>query len=421
MDEALEGDFIARVGDEFQVGGGVLDVRLFKEADAAGDGEWNLLPGEFELQFQRVKVGAVEHGDLVEAGAFFAEFKGALGDEGGLLGGIGAGDEGGFHAGLARRREFLGKLVHVGTDGGVGHAQDFGCAAVVGLNFKDFGAGIAFGEIQDIGEVRSAPGVDALGVVAHNHDVLMTGGEEVDEIALKFICVLVFVHEDELETALILFANVLVVLQELEPEGEQVVEVHGVGGAFAVGVLLGEFRDGGGKLREITELAREQFVGALMGIGGEGKDFVEHIGLGEVGAFGVDLGVGDAGFDEVAGVIAVEDGKIAIVTEGFGVEAKDAGANGMKSAAPEGTEFVAEEVGNAAHHFGSGFVGEGEQQDSFRGDALFEKEGDAIGEGAGLAGPGAGNDEGGAWRGGDGGELLFVQFARIVNVQPDFG
>ena len=36
-----------------------------------------------------------------------------------------------------------------------------------------------------------------------------------------------------------------------------------------------------------------------------------------------------------------------------------------------------------------------------------------------LAGAGAGNNEGGSGRCGDGGKLLFIEFARVVNVQPD--
>ena len=123
LHEPLEGNFVARVGDKFQIGGGVLDMRLLKKTDAAGDGKRNLLPRQFQLQFQRVKMRAIQHGDLVQARALLAQFQGALRDERRLLAGVVALHRGRFEAGLAGGREFLGELIHVGGDGGVGHRE----------------------------------------------------------------------------------------------------------------------------------------------------------------------------------------------------------------------------------------------------------------------------------------------------------
>ena len=64
----------------------------------------------------------------------------------------------------------------------------------------------------------------------------MPRGEQVNQIALEPVGVLVFVHENELEAPLVLFADGGMVGQEVEPKDEQVVEIHGVGGAFAFGV-----------------------------------------------------------------------------------------------------------------------------------------------------------------------------------------
>ena len=175
---------------------------------------------------------------LVQVQPFLAQFEHALGDEGGLLGGIAAGHEHGLRAGFARGRELLGELVDVRGDGGVGDVQDLRRAAVVGFDLVDLRARIALGELEDVLEVRAAPGVDALRVVAHDHDVVMPRGEQVNEVALELVGVLVFVHEDELEAPLVMFAHVGVVLQQLEPEHEQVVEVHRIRGAFAGGVTL---------------------------------------------------------------------------------------------------------------------------------------------------------------------------------------
>jgi hypothetical protein len=58
-------------------------------------------------------------------------------------------------------------------------------------------------------------------------------GQQINQVALKLVRVLILVHEHELEAPLIQFAHVGVFLQQLEPEHEQIVEIHRVGGELA--------------------------------------------------------------------------------------------------------------------------------------------------------------------------------------------
>ena len=90
----------------------------------------------------------------------------------------------------------------------------------------------------------------------------------------------------------------------------------------------------------------------------------------------------------------------------------------VEGAAPKVGGVAFEQHADARHHFGGGFVGEGEQENAVGGDALLDEEGGAIGQGAGLAGTGAGDDESGAGRSGDGGALLFVEIAVVIHPQP---
>ena len=71
----------------------------------------------------------------------------------------------------------------------------------------------------------------------------MPRGEQVNQVALELVGVLIFVHQNELEAALVMFAHLGVLLQQLEPEREQVVKVHRVGRAFAFDVALRQVRD----------------------------------------------------------------------------------------------------------------------------------------------------------------------------------
>ena len=92
------------------------------------------------------------------------------------------------------------------------------------------------GELEHVAEVRAAPRVDALRVVADRHDVVVSTAEQVDQRALHLVGVLVFVDEDELELGLIRGSRLLVFLQQAQPLGEQVVKVHHAVGHLALGV-----------------------------------------------------------------------------------------------------------------------------------------------------------------------------------------
>ena len=86
-------------------------------------------------------------------------------------------------------------------------------------------------EVQDIGDVGAAPGVNGLVVVAHNHEVLILGGQQVGDLVLHVVGVLILVHADVAEALLVLFQHLGARAQQIERADEQVVEVHSVGGA----------------------------------------------------------------------------------------------------------------------------------------------------------------------------------------------
>ena len=81
---------------------------------------------------------------------------------------------------------------------------------------------------------------------------------------------------------------------------------------------------------------------------------------------------------------------------------------------------MTQQIRDAPHHFTGSLVGEGQQQDAVRRDALFEQIGDPIRERSRLAGPSPSDDE--CRTGGrcNGGALLFVQFARVIDLKMNF-
>ncbi len=75
----------------------------------------------------------------------------------------------------------------------------------------------------------------------------------------------------------------------------------------------------------------------------------------------------------------------------LGILSEELGAEAVERAEPD--PLAGCELGHAAQHFVSGLVGEREGQDLRGGDAAFEQMGDAVGDDAGLAAAGAGEDQ----------------------------
>ena len=159
----------------------------------------------------------------------------------------------------------------------------------------------------------------------------------------------------------------------------------------------------------------EHLLDRLVRVDRQRENFPQHLGLGKARRLHVDLRLADAGLDQVPGVLAVQDGEIALVAEHGRVLAQDAVADGMKRAAPERGQLLPQQIRHAPHHFPGGLVGERQQQDAVRRNALLQQVGHAVGERARLARARAGDDQRRPRRRGDGGELLLVQFARVVN------
>ena len=100
----------------------------------------------------------VEHGYLAQVGARFPQFLNALHHESRLIVGILQRHKRRFHArGMARGLQMFFKLPYIRGNGGICHLQHLGYASVVRLDLVHRRAGVAFGELQDILEIRAAP------------------------------------------------------------------------------------------------------------------------------------------------------------------------------------------------------------------------------------------------------------------------
>jgi len=313
--------------------------------------------------------------------------------------------------------EIFAELLRVRGDRGVGEGEDLGDGAVVCLDDVFGRTGVFVGKVEDVAEVGSAPRVDGLGIVADDHEIVLRGGEEVDELGLEGVGVLILVDEDPLELALVVLADPGILLQEPQRLDEEIIEVHRVGGLFFLLVSFVQFLDGDGEMFEVGVAAVEQVGDPDAGVGGEAEDVGEDFGFGKAHRLGVDLALADDGVHDLLLILSVHDGEAAFPAEEVGVAAEDAVADGVEGAAPEITRVVGDEFLDTVEHFPGGLVGKGEQENAAGADPVVEEVGDPVGEGTRFATAGSGDDEGRARGCGDGGELLFVQFDRVVDLR----
>ena len=228
--------------------------------------------------------------------------------------------------------------------------------------------------------------------------------EEMDEAVLGVVDVLVLVDEDVAEALLPLGRDLGMGLEHLDRLLDEVVEVEGA--VVGEGGLVAAI-DGGDDLLE-GALRRAAIVIRAHHLILRAADGVEDVGglvLLRV-VVGVDQGLAGDGLL----VALVEDHEVVGHADGLAIDAEDAGADRMESAGPDARRHLADEVGDARLHLVGGLVGEGDREDVLGRDAgLADHVGDAVGERAGLATAGAGEDENGAFGRRGGHALLRVK------------
>ena len=111
-------------------------------------------------------------------------------------------------------------------DDGVGRLEDAVGGAVVLLELYRVAVLVVLLKVEDVADVRAAPAVDGLVVVAHDAQVVLPRGQGVDELVLHAVGVLVLVHQDVFEQLLVARQHVRGVAQQDVGLQEQVVEVH---------------------------------------------------------------------------------------------------------------------------------------------------------------------------------------------------
>ncbi|OQC33374.1 MAG: hypothetical protein BWX70_00168 [Verrucomicrobia bacterium ADurb.Bin070] len=190
-----------------QEGDDILDVRLLEHADAGGDYKRQARAPEHHLQLDRVEVRPVKHRHVAQGIAVLLIPPDHSQHRARLLVAVAQEKDLRLVARLARGTQRLLELFGVALDTGVRHSQHLRHAAVIAFQLDDPATVPALRELHDVLEVRAAPRVDALKIVAHGHHVAAEPAQDVHHASLQQIGVLILVNQHMPEAVLIKVAH----------------------------------------------------------------------------------------------------------------------------------------------------------------------------------------------------------------------
>ena len=204
-------------------------------------------------------------------------------------------------------------------------------------------------------------------------------------------------------------------LEQQFPVDQEVVEVHGVRFPFAVFVapedvdhlLLVDCKMGIVVLQ--MQLQRRPRVDQI------GVDVQEDVAFREAFFERLDAEGGDGAVHHFLGVFVVEDREIRPITDRLGVAAKQAIADRVKGAAPDAARVDGHQLLDAAEHLAGGLVGESQQEDVLRIDAVLNEARHAVGEGARLSAAGTRDHQQWSLAGHDHLQLLGIQVLVVAD------
>ena len=233
VDDALDAHLVGRVHDHLKVGHDITDLGTVEESRAAHDLVGHARAQEHIFEDTRLGVSAIEHGNVVVARAFGMQLLDLAGNPAALVALVARLEGLDLLAIALGRKQALVLALRVVAYHGVGGVQDMTRGTIVLLQLDGLAVFKILLKVQDIGDVGATPAVNGLVIVAHDHEVLVLGGQQVGDFVLDVVGVLILVDANVAEALLVLIEHLGAGAQQLKRAHEQVVEVHRIGGAQA--------------------------------------------------------------------------------------------------------------------------------------------------------------------------------------------
>ena len=176
---------------------------------------------------------AHEYRDAVEALAFILQRFNLFADAAGFFRTVPDPDDADLFAIVEFRPQCLAQPRAVGIDEARGRRQNMRRAAIILFELNCLCAGEVFFKAQNVGNLCTAPRINALVIVTDAANIFAFLGEQTQPKILDGVRVLIFVDENIFKLGLIFFEDIAVVLQKVQPVQQQIAKIAGVQGKQA--------------------------------------------------------------------------------------------------------------------------------------------------------------------------------------------
>ena len=300
--------------------------------------------------------------------------------------------------------EVLAEPSRVVGDQCVGRGQDVAARTVILLQPDDLRIRVITLKGLNIFDLRAAPAVDRLIVVADGEEVVVRPGQEAQPSVLDGVGVLKLVDQDMREASLIVPEDVRTLAQQLQGLEQKIGKVEQTR-ACALFFVLAIDRDHlvGEEIASAVDVVRPQTLVLLL------IDEALHLTGRPTGL--VELHRLEDPLDQTKLVVRIQDLELLRELRVLPVRAQKSMGESVEGADPHPADRHAEHGLDSTTHLARCFVGEGDRQHRVGRHLLhLDQPGDAMDQDARLAGPGAGEHQQITGLGGDGGALSVVEW-----------
>ncbi len=211
VDHALQRDRVVGISEDFQIRDHVLDLGAFVETEASHNVVVQLVAAHRLFDQPRLRVRSIQDRRarcLAVFGLALAQIlRDEIGGEERFVLAVGCFVVAELRAALPVGPEILALALDVARHHRRCRLQDVLRRAIILLQANDAGFRKILLELQDVANVRAAPGVDALVLIADGADVVLAAGEHSHQLILRAVRVLILVDQEVTKAAVVALAR----------------------------------------------------------------------------------------------------------------------------------------------------------------------------------------------------------------------
>ena len=388
VDDAAHGNIIRRVNHHAQIRQNILNLFAVVEPEAAVDSVFDAGAHKRFFHHTGLRIGSVKHRKARSILALHFKASDLLADPRGFFAFILRAIQADLLARVLLGPQCLVLAVFVQGNHLIGSVQNIGAGTVILLELNDLGVREILFKIQNIADIRAAPAVDGLVVVADHTKISALLGQQAYKHILRVVGILILVYMNVAELSLIRFKYRRMVGKKLQRLDDQIVKVQRIGTfeLFLVGIV--HVID---HLAAVIPVALGKPVLRAKELVLRVRNLALHLARRQ--ELFINVHFLDDFLERAHLIVIVINRKRARIAKLFDISAQNFCAAGMERGNPHVRRRFANQLFNTLAHLRRRFIGKGNGHNGPCRHALADQVRNAVGQRAGFAGACAGKHQ----------------------------